>query len=102
MFRLFRKTKATIKQSPRGFVLIVVVMALAIITAVAVGQMSVVRSEAVASVRIEDEVQARGVAEGCLTLLQAYTSQTMINPARADFDLVLDPDSGTNVAPNPH
>src|ERR1044071_8589424 len=87
-----QSTKAKLKSSPRGFVLIVVVMALAIITAVAVGQLSVVRSETVASIRVEDEVQARGVAEACLTLLQTSFVQSMPTPARVDFALVLAPD----------
>ncbi len=84
----------------RGFFLVVVVMALAIASAVVVGQLSTSRSEAISAVRVEEEVQARAIAEGCLGLLQGYVDGYMdpVAPAFDDFDLLLDRDSTLGTA----
>lgn len=93
MSRFMSKAKRAIVNAPRGFVLVVVLMALAIVTAVVVGQLAVTRSEAGASLRAEEEVQARAIAEGCLALMQTYVDKYM-NPSAPrfdDFDQLLDP-----------
>jgi hypothetical protein len=87
------RTNDRARQKARGFVLVVVVMALAIVTAVVVGQYSTTRSEAGASIRVEEEIQSRAIAEGCLALLQRYVDTYMqpANPRFDDFDQLLDP-----------
>lgn len=83
---------------PRGFVLIVVLLMLAVVTAVALTQLDVVNSESISSLRAEEEVQARAFAESCLELLQTYADDyigTSPNFLRPDFDGLLDRDTTT-------
>ncbi|MBI1947976.1 MAG: hypothetical protein HYS27_19960 [Deltaproteobacteria bacterium] len=98
--RVVQAVMNAVRRPSRGFVLVVVVMALAIASAVVVGQLSSARSEAVSAVRVEEEVQARAIAEGCLGLLQGYVNGYMspTTPTFDDFDLLLDRDSTTNTA----
>jgi hypothetical protein len=87
-------------RSGRGFVILVVMLLLAVATAVAMSQFSVVASESVASVRVGEEVQARANAEGCLTLLTEYAEGYIgTSPPGfkfADFDGLLDSKAGSN------
>ena len=86
-------------RSGRGFVILVVMLLLAVATAVAMSQFSVVANESVASVRVGEEVQARANAEGCLTLLTEYAEGYIgTSPPGfkfADFDGLLDSKAGT-------
>lgn len=92
---------ATLKGS-RGFVILVVMLLLAVATAVAMSQFTVVANESVASIRINEEVQARANAEGCLTLLTEYAEGYIgTSPPGfkfADFDGLLDRDTVANTA----
>jgi hypothetical protein len=81
----------------RGTVLLVVMLLLAVATAVAVSQFTVVSNEAVSSVRVEEELQARALAEGCLALVERY-AQGYIGTSPPgfnfpDFDGLLDRDN---------
>jgi hypothetical protein len=89
----------------RGFVILVVLLMLAVITAVAIGQLSVVVNESTVSVRREEEAQARAIAEGCLLMLQKKAERFMGAPAGGvvptpptppggDFDGLLNPAGG--------
>lgn len=89
----------------RGFVVLVVLLMLAVISAVAIGQMSVVSTESTLSVRREEEAQARAIAEGCLLMLQKRAERFMGAPAGGvvptpptptggDFDRLLNPGGG--------
>ncbi len=92
---------ATLKGS-RGFVILVVMLLLAVATAVAMSQFTVVANQSVASIRINEEVQARANAEGCLTLLTEYAEGYIgTSPPGfkfADFDGLLDRDATANTA----
>ncbi|MDP2345259.1 MAG: hypothetical protein Q8O67_30220 [Deltaproteobacteria bacterium] len=85
---------AKLRSAPRAFVILVVMLMLAVATAIAVSQFTIVASQAVASVRIDEEIQARATAEGCLELLQSYADGYIgTNPPgflRTDFDGLLD------------
>ncbi len=56
--------------SPRGFVVLIVLLVLAVISVIAIGQLAVVGNESVSGVRHQQDVEARALAEGCLTELQ--------------------------------
>ena len=81
----------------RGFVILVVVMLLAVATAIAANQYTVVTSQTVTSTRVDEELQARAIAEGCLALMQTYT-EGYIGKApgfkKPDFDGLLDRAAG--------
>jgi hypothetical protein len=78
----------------RAFVIIVVMLMMAIATAIAVNQFTLVASEVVTSTRVDEEVQARAAAENCLTLLHTYASRYIgTSPPGfnfVDFDGLLD------------
>lgn len=88
--------RETRQKQVRGFVILVVMLLLAVATAVALNQFTVVSNETVTSVRVEEEIQARATAEGCLALMQSYvvgyigTSPPGFN--QIDFDRLIDRD----------
>jgi len=86
----------------RGTVLLVVMLLLAVATAVAVSQFTVVSNEAVSSVRVEEELQARAIAEGCLALAERYAQEYIGESPPGfnfpDFDGLLDRDNTLNTA----
>lgn len=85
-------------QRPRGFVILVVLLILAVMSAVVAGQLNVVRSESAVSVRREEDAQARAIAEGCLQMLFKYAERYQVDtpgvsptaPSK-DFDALLNP-----------
>lgn len=94
----FKRAVAT----KRGFVILIVMLLLAIGTAIALAQFTVVANESVASTRIDEEMQARATAEGCLELMQTYVEDYIgTSPPgfkKPDFDGLLDRDSTLNTA----
>lgn len=83
-------------KTPRGFVIIVVMLMLTVATAVALSQFTVVANQSVASVRVDEEIQARATGEACLALMQTYVENYIgTSPPGfnfVDFDLLLDRD----------
>jgi hypothetical protein len=67
-----QRPPASPPRGPRGFIVLVVLLMLAVITAVAVAQFSAVNNQSDVSIRREEETQARAIAEGCLMLAQRY------------------------------
>lgn len=82
---------------PRGFVLLVVLVLVAALSVVVAARLEVLRSEAGATTRREEEVAARASAEACMekayALVQAYASHTSATQPLppVDFDGLLDP-----------
>ncbi len=82
----------------RAFVVLIVLVVLAILSAVVVAQFSVVTNNTIIGVRSADDAKARAIAESCLTMLQAYADADLGSPipVGADFDEVLNPNNATN------
>jgi hypothetical protein len=84
---------------PRGFVIVIVVAIAAVITAIVAAQLTSSQKLAAASLRFEEEVQARAIAQACLEMVSAQIDNYMFDcgalplPACAtrppDFDALL-------------
>ena len=93
---------------PGGFVILVVLLMMVVISAVAIGQLSVVQSAQVVGLRREEEAQARAIAEGCLALLTKH-AELFIDPDSypntsppSDFDLLLNPNGNISLDGDEH
>ena len=86
----------------RGFVVLIILMVLAILSAVVVSQFSVVTNNTTIGIRSADDAKARTLAEGCLTMLQAYADADLGSPIPTgkDFDQVLNPDDSATISGN--
>jgi hypothetical protein len=92
-----RTTDATRPHAPpaRGFVVLVVLVVLAILSAVVVSQFAVATSNAAVAGRNADDARARALAESCLTMMQGYVDRFLGSPVPdgRDFDALLDDDN---------
>lgn len=88
--------------SSRGFVIIVVLAAIAVISAVVAGQLISSQKAQVAGLRTNEEVRARGIAQACLEMLSSYAEnlQPDAGPG-SDLDLLLAGPNGANGSPSP-
>lgn len=84
--------------APRGFIMVLVLLLVAVLTIVVVGQLSVVRTQRLTSVRDNDQVQARAIAERCLAQARIYLDQFRTEKKPVDWDLVLDPNLDSHPA----
>lgn len=88
-----RTSRITIRQ--RGFVLIVVLAAAAVIAAVVAGQLATAGKAQGTGIRAAEEVRARAIAEACLDMMTSYAEAVVPAPAPGDdFDVLLDPAGG--------
>lgn len=85
-------------KTPRGFVLLVVLVLLAAISVATAARLEVLRSESGTTTRREEEVAARAWAEACMEKAYALVQGYLVHTSTAqpmppvDFDALLDPD----------
>ncbi len=78
-------------RDPRGFIMIMVLLVVVALTAAVVGQLVVVQSQQLATLRDSDQVKARAIMDHCFQRGRMYLDQLRNEQHPADFDLVLDP-----------
>lgn len=81
----------------RGFVIIVVLAAMAVISAVVASQLVSGQKAAVTGLRVSEEVRARSIAQACMEMLTAYAERTEADAGPgSDFDRLLAGPDGVN------
>lgn len=99
--------KPTNKSRIRGFVIIVILAAGAVIAAVVAGQLSSGQKAQIAGTRIAEEVRARAIAQACLDMMtslaeNAPTVNLPVPDPGDDFDVLLAGPDGTNNTADDH
>lgn len=84
----------------RGFVLLLVMVTLVVLSAVVMSQYDVASSTNLAGIRGNQEARARSAAEFCIKAGEAYLEGHLKLGGNVDFDGVLDPDGNPGSADN--
>jgi hypothetical protein len=91
---------STTANRPRGFVMILVLLLIAVLTVIVIGQLGVVQTQAGSAIADHDQVAAEAIADHCLARARIYLDRIRDDTSPADWDQVLDPNLDSHPAAN--